>query len=245
MIAWVAWDRNGDPRQPQGRPVILRAEQVRATIAMLEHAREMRAAGHRYSLTHDPEWLVDMAINRRAGWPDDPSHSRGSCMPVNGKYPKRAEGDAFMLVWRLSRQLSDRIIVRRQSGACRARCASASSTGRTIATTTRRILVAMKKEVVAIVKAAKASYDAAKAAGIPNPAPYGLIKVRFVRETQTARFKLAAGEYWRPPFSSFAEDDVEIGCSPIPFHRFQIVGLDREFTDEIRKDFELWKSEQH
>ena len=103
--------------------------------------------------------------------------------------------------------------------------------------------MAMKREVAAIVAKAKASYDAAKAAGLPNPAPYGLIKLRFVRETQTARFKLAAGETWNSPWSSFGEDEVEIGHSPIPFHRFQVVGLDREFTDEVRKDFEIWKEE--
>lgn len=103
--------------------------------------------------------------------------------------------------------------------------------------------MAMKREVRAIVAKAKASYDAAKAAGVPNPAPYGLVKVRFVRETQTARFKLAAGEEWSPPWSSFHEDDVDIGYSQVPFHRFAIVGLDREFTDEVRKDFEAWRSD--
>ncbi len=33
-----------------------------------------------------------MAINRRANWPDDPTHYRGSCMPVHGRYPRKAEG---------------------------------------------------------------------------------------------------------------------------------------------------------
>lgn len=41
----------------------------------------------------DAAWLVTMAINRKAGWPDDPSLAVGSAMPVNGVYPKRAEGD--------------------------------------------------------------------------------------------------------------------------------------------------------
>lgn len=96
MIAWVAWDRNGDPRQPQGRPVILRAAEVRATIDHLRRCRAARAAGYTVSYTTDPEWLVDMAINRRAGWPDDPSEHRGSAMPVGGRFPKRAEGDGNM-----------------------------------------------------------------------------------------------------------------------------------------------------
>lgn len=43
--------------------------------------------------TRDPAWLVTMAINRKAGWPDDPSLARGSAMPVRGRYPKRAEED--------------------------------------------------------------------------------------------------------------------------------------------------------
>lgn len=92
MITYVPW-RQGtkpDPRQPQGRPVIIRAEQVRATIEYLRQCQAARAAGYPVSYTDDPAWLVDMAINRRAGWPDDPSHRRGSCMPVRGRYPKRA-----------------------------------------------------------------------------------------------------------------------------------------------------------
>jgi hypothetical protein len=101
--------------------------------------------------------------------------------------------------------------------------------------------MATKKQIAAIVKAAKASHDAAKAAGIPNPAPYGLIKVRFLRETKTARFKLAKGECWSPPYTSFTDDEVEIGYSPIPLHRFEIIGLDREFTEEDREDFEEYK----
>lgn len=103
--------------------------------------------------------------------------------------------------------------------------------------------MATKREVVAIVKAAKASYDAAKAAGVPNAAPYGLVRLRFLRDVQTTRFKLHKGEEWSPPWKSFGEDDVEIGYSPIPFKRFDIIGLDREFTEEIRKDFEEWKKD--
>lgn len=104
MIAWVPWSGEGDPRQPQGRPVILRRDEVRATIGMLRRLQQRRAAGCPVSYTTDPEWLVDAAINRRAGWPDDPSGHRGSCMPVNGKFPKRAEGDGCM--WQFVRNLN-------------------------------------------------------------------------------------------------------------------------------------------
>lgn len=90
MIAWVAWTSNGDPRQPQGRPVILFREHVRATIDYLRRCQMARATGYRVSYTTDPEWLVDMAINRRAGWPDDPD-CHGSAIPTRaGAYPRRA-----------------------------------------------------------------------------------------------------------------------------------------------------------
>jgi hypothetical protein len=92
MITYVAWREPHDPRQPQGRPVILAPAQVRATLDYLRRCREARAEGRPVSYTTDPEWLVDMAINRRAGWPE-PTHERGSCMPVGDKFPKRAEND--------------------------------------------------------------------------------------------------------------------------------------------------------
>lgn len=68
---------------------------VANTIKFLKRCQAARKDGSRVSLTNDPAWLVDMAINRRAGWPDDPSLARGSCMPVNGAYPKKASGDYF------------------------------------------------------------------------------------------------------------------------------------------------------
>ena len=73
----------------------MRTSRVRHTIDFLQACQRARAEGHPVSFTTDPAWLVEVAINRRAGWPDDPSHSRGSCRPVNGKYPKKAEGDTF------------------------------------------------------------------------------------------------------------------------------------------------------
>ena len=93
---------------------------VRATIDYLKLCRQARAASYPVSYTTDPAWLVNMAINRRAGWPDDPSEYRGSAMPVrmhkgiavrNSRivgtarfvastdstlvYPKRAAGSTF------------------------------------------------------------------------------------------------------------------------------------------------------
>ena len=80
--------------------------------------RAAEAAGYCFgqypvAYTTDPAWLVDMAVNRRAGWPEDPSHSRGSAMPVGGRFPKRAEGDGGTalrnLAWRMG---GARVVVR-------------------------------------------------------------------------------------------------------------------------------------
>lgn len=51
------------------------------TIAYLRRCQEARAAGYPVSFTTDPAWLVEQAINRRAGWVEDP-HTRGSSMPI-------------------------------------------------------------------------------------------------------------------------------------------------------------------
>ena len=68
---------------------------VRATINLIRRCQQMRDAGEPVAFTTDPTWLVNMAINRRAGWPDDPSGWRGSAMPVNGHYPHKAEGQTM------------------------------------------------------------------------------------------------------------------------------------------------------
>lgn len=121
---------------------------VRATIDYLRLCRQARALGYptegpiraEYSLTRDPEWLVDMAINRRAGWSDDPTLSRGSAMPVNGGiktkigqhrigvhlgacpagvYPKRAAGDwGWREMVQLAGQINGTRVVKRE---CEAR----------------------------------------------------------------------------------------------------------------------------
>lgn len=65
---------------------------TRNTIERLRSLQRARAAGHPVSLTTDPAWLVDQAINRRAGWAEDP-HSRGTTMPIDGRLPRKARGD--------------------------------------------------------------------------------------------------------------------------------------------------------
>jgi hypothetical protein len=85
---------------------------IRTTLDYLRRCRAARKAGHAVSYTTDPAWLVEQALNRRAGWPDDPSCSRGSCRPVNGTYPKKASGGAYHDLQRLSRQVNSRASVR-------------------------------------------------------------------------------------------------------------------------------------
>lgn len=86
---------------------------VQATIQYLQKCQAARAEGMPVAFTTDPAWLVNMALNRRAGWPDDPSTTRGSCKPVNGKYPKRAEGDLVRWLQHVARTINGtRIIIR-------------------------------------------------------------------------------------------------------------------------------------
>lgn len=67
------------------------ASPVANTIAYLRKCQAARKAGYTVSYTTDPTWLVDMAINRRAGWVED-LHSR-TC--YDGKaMPWKATGDA-------------------------------------------------------------------------------------------------------------------------------------------------------
>lgn len=90
-------------------------QQIKNTIAHLKACIAARKAGKHVSYTTDSHWLVDMAINRRAGWLDDPGFTRGSCMPVNGKYPAKAEGDRYFCLRRLASKINTpRLIVRAQ-----------------------------------------------------------------------------------------------------------------------------------
>lgn len=71
---------------------------VHNTLNYLRACIRERQLGAHQCFVHDPAWLVNVATNRRAGWPDDPTHSRGSCMPVYRRgiriYPPKAYGDA-------------------------------------------------------------------------------------------------------------------------------------------------------
>ncbi len=86
------------------------------TIRYLRRCQAARRAGYPVAYTTDPAWLLHVAINRRAGWPDDPSLSRGSAMPVNGKYPRKASGDSYHHLRLIAREVNTpRLIVHASS----------------------------------------------------------------------------------------------------------------------------------
>lgn len=86
---------------------------IRNTITYLRQCQAARKLGYPVAHTTDPAWLMNMAINRRAGWPDDPSHGRGSAMPVNGKHPRKASGDYYQHLRLIAGEINTpRLIVR-------------------------------------------------------------------------------------------------------------------------------------
>lgn len=64
--------------------------QIRNTIDRLKLCQRARLQDYPVYLKTNPAWLVTMAINRRAGWPESKDYF-ASCQPVNGQYPKRAD----------------------------------------------------------------------------------------------------------------------------------------------------------
>lgn len=85
---------------------------VRVTIDYIRACQTARAAGFAVYLTTDPEWLLDVAINRRAGWAED-RHSRDIAQPIRGKLPRFASGDAQRHLRLIADEVnSPRLIVR-------------------------------------------------------------------------------------------------------------------------------------
>jgi hypothetical protein len=85
---------------------------ARATIERLRSCQAARAAGYPVRFTNDPAWLVQQAINRRAGWLED-LHTRGTTQPVGGLFPRKARGDYLRHLRLLSREINTpRLIVR-------------------------------------------------------------------------------------------------------------------------------------
>jgi hypothetical protein len=84
-------------------PAAERRARIAATVAWLR-SRPAR----------DRAWLVDFAINRRAGWVEG-THCRSIAPPNHrGAIPRKATSQHYMAAWRLSRQVNyPRLVVRR------------------------------------------------------------------------------------------------------------------------------------
>lgn len=69
--------------------------EIRATIDHLKACQQARAAGYPVHMTTDPAWLINQAINRRAGWLQTPhgDTSRGTSQPIDGHFPRKCRGD--------------------------------------------------------------------------------------------------------------------------------------------------------
>lgn len=88
------------------------AEKVRNTLRYLRACQAARAAGIPVYRTTDPAWLVQQAINRRAGWLED-SHTRGTTQPIAGRFPRKARGDWQRHLRLLARAINTpRLVVR-------------------------------------------------------------------------------------------------------------------------------------
>jgi hypothetical protein len=86
-----------------------------ATIEYLRRCQAARAAGHPVRFMTDPAWLVNQAINRRAGWVETPhgDTSRGTTQPVGGRFPRKAGGNYLRSLRQLAHRINTpRLIVR-------------------------------------------------------------------------------------------------------------------------------------
>lgn len=96
---------------------VVKRSQIRATIEELKRLRARRVAMAMEGLIPEvllnPAWLVDIAINRKAGWPEDPGY-HGSAMPLpDGSYPPKAQGDRLRHLTQLAHKINTpRLIVR-------------------------------------------------------------------------------------------------------------------------------------
>lgn len=95
----------------QRQPVI--PDRLHNTVVYLRQCILARSLGMTVKFATDPAWLVQQAINRRAGWPDDPGCYRGSAMPINGRYPAKAQGEVYKHLELLAHGINrPRVIVR-------------------------------------------------------------------------------------------------------------------------------------
>jgi hypothetical protein len=88
------------------------ATPTRNTIDRLRACQQARAAGVPVRFTTDPAWLVNQAVNRRAGWLEEPWH-RGTTQPIHGRFPRKARADWVRHLALIARNVNrPRLIVR-------------------------------------------------------------------------------------------------------------------------------------
>lgn len=105
MSALTALDRIGGPCATR--------ERIQSTIHHLKTLMAYRSAGESVCYTSDPSWLINMAINRRAGWPED-IHQYGN-VRINhrGQVARRSVGRHDTEMRRLRHRVNQpRLIVR-------------------------------------------------------------------------------------------------------------------------------------
>jgi hypothetical protein len=107
---------------------VVTKDQIRATLKLLQYFKRFRESG--FAACADPlgtmfqaqltraeaqaklEYLLDCAIDRRAGWVEDP-HAFVITMPVNGKLPWKASGDAARHLRQLGHRINSNVRVYR------------------------------------------------------------------------------------------------------------------------------------
>lgn len=90
------------------KPAAVQPTRARATIDYLRLCQQARAAGHPVRMTTDPAWLVNQAINRRAGWLESPhgDTSRGTSQAIDGHFPRKCGGNYLRHLEQTAREIN-------------------------------------------------------------------------------------------------------------------------------------------
>ena len=88
---------------------------VRYTLDMIHFYQAKKAAGFQTSFTDDAHWLMNAAINRRAGYLPDPDFSYYYAQPVNGRFPSRYTGNRLSHLENIARNLNTPNLVVRKT----------------------------------------------------------------------------------------------------------------------------------
>lgn len=96
---------------------MMEADRVHNTVAWLKLCQRARREGYKVCQTTDPAWLVNTAINRRAGEIEDPGSGRMTGRANHrGGFPRKLGGDYQRHLWLAAQEINTpRLIVRPQS----------------------------------------------------------------------------------------------------------------------------------